>query len=106
MPKVYNAYDPYIPKGAVYIGRGSPYGNPVVIGKDGTRSEVIEMYRKWVYNNPEMIAKIRAELPGKDLVCYCAPKACHGDVILEIANNSNWILDEMTRLDQENGWYD
>lgn len=106
MPKVYNQSDLNIPKNAVYIGRGSPYGNPVVIGKDGTRTEVIEMYRKWVYSNPEMIKKIRSELSGKDLVCYCAPKACHGDVILEIANNANYILDEMTRLAQENGEYD
>jgi hypothetical protein len=27
--------------GAVYIGRGSKWGNPFVIGRDGTRAEVI-----------------------------------------------------------------
>ena len=29
----------------VYIGRGSKWGNPYVIGKDGNRDEVIEKYR-------------------------------------------------------------
>ena len=29
----------------VYIGRGSPFGNPFKIGIDGTRLEVIEKYK-------------------------------------------------------------
>jgi hypothetical protein len=28
----------------------------------------------------------KRELSGKDLVCFCAPKGCHGDVLLEVAN--------------------
>lgn len=28
----------------------------------------------------------KRELAGKDLICYCAPKACHGDVLIEVAN--------------------
>ena len=34
--------------GAIYIGRGSKWGNPFVIGKDGTRAEVIEKYGQWL----------------------------------------------------------
>ena len=26
------------------------------------------------------------ELRGRDLVCWCAPEACHGDVLLALAN--------------------
>ena len=29
----------------IYIGRGSKWGNPFVIGKDGSREEVVEKYR-------------------------------------------------------------
>ncbi len=29
---------------------------------------------------------MKAELKGKDLVCWCAPKACHAETIMEIAN--------------------
>lgn len=104
MPKILNKYHSGVPEGSVYIGRGSPYGNPFKIGEDGTRVEVIEKFRRYVFNNKELLNLIRTELPGKDLVCYCAPKKCHGDIILEIANG-NAILDELVRIGQENGEY-
>ena len=81
--KVLNKYKDGIPAGAVYIGRPSKWGNPFVIGKDGTRKEVIQKYREWLSQHPELIEAARRELAGKDLVCYCAPKACHGDVLIE-----------------------
>jgi Domain of unknown function (DUF4326) len=28
------------------------------------------------------------ELRGKDLLCFCAPAACHGDLLLRLANTS------------------
>jgi hypothetical protein len=34
-------------------------------------------------------ADIKRELKGKDLICFCAPKPCHADVLLEIANAKN-----------------
>ena len=73
---------------SVYIGRGSPWGNPYKIGVDGDRAEVIEKYRdyayaKWVEDQAYGIDWLEP-LKGKDLVCYCAPLACHGDVLLEI----------------------
>ncbi|AUR85862.1 protein of unknown function DUF4326 [Vibrio phage 1.081.O._10N.286.52.C2] len=69
----------------VYIGRGSSYGNPYKIGVDGTRSEVIELYRIWLrhkLNDPEFM-ELFLTLRGKILGCHCKPKACHGDVIEE-----------------------
>lgn len=92
MPKVWNKRDPNIPKDAVYIGRPSKWGNPFVIGLDGTREEVVEKYEKWLWDEAILdygvygSTVIVTELRGKDLVCWCAPKACHGDVLLEIAN--------------------
>ena len=73
---------------SVYIGRGSPWGNPYVLGKHGDRAEVIEKYRvyayaKWVEDQAYGIDWLEP-LRGKDLVCYCAPLACHGDVLLEL----------------------
>lgn len=69
----------------VYIGRPSKWGNPYVIGKDGTRSEVIAKYREYVMNNPELMESL-VELRGKILGCYCKPKACHGDVLVELCS--------------------
>lgn len=70
----------------VRIDRQTHWGNPFVIGKDGTRSQVIRKYREWILGNEHMVALAKKELRGKVLGCWCAPLACHGDVLLEIAN--------------------
>lgn len=72
----------------VRVDRQTHWGNPFVIGKDGTREEVIAKYREWILSEPSIVALARRELKGKTLGCWCAPKACHGDVLLEIANFS------------------
>lgn len=76
-----------IPTDAVYIGRPGPYGNPFTIGKDGSREEVIEKHKNWILTQPELIQKVKTELRGKTLVCWCSPKSCHGDILLQIANS-------------------
>lgn len=86
MPEVLNKYKSGIPPGAVYIGRPSKWGNPFVIGRDGRRDEVIAKYREWLLAQSEKVAQAKAELAGKDLVCWCSPEACHGDVLVEVAN--------------------
>jgi hypothetical protein len=68
----------------IYIGRGSIWGNPFVIGHY-TREEVIEDYRKWILTQPQLLAKL-PELKGKILGCWCKPLACHGDVLAEMAD--------------------
>lgn len=74
----------------IYIGRPSFWGNEFVIGVDGTREEVIEMYRNWLFTHPEGKKRLKRvpELRGKILGCYCAPLPCHGDILLELANKS------------------
>ena len=85
-PKVWNLRDPACPTTVVRIDRRTFYGNPFRIGFDGNRETVIRKYREWVVGQPTILAAIRQNLCGKDLGCHCAPEACHGDVILEIAN--------------------
>jgi hypothetical protein len=86
MPKVHNKHYKTAPQDAVYIGRGSPYGNPFIIGKDGSRDEVCDKYETMLKTNQALIDRVKTELKGKDLVCFCAPKRCHGDTLLRIAN--------------------
>lgn len=69
----------------VYIGRGKggstgEWGNPFVIGRDGDRDEVVAKYAAMIRNDPALQVKVR-ELKGKRLGCFCAPAACHGDVL-------------------------
>lgn len=68
----------------VYIGRPSKFGNPFVIGKDGTRSEVVAKYKAWLLSKPELMQQAKTELRGKDLMCWCSPLACHGHVLVEL----------------------
>lgn len=82
--KVFNWSDPES-RGSVYIGRPSKWGNPFTIGVDGTRTEVIEAYRVYLYRSG-LISDI-SELTGKNLVCWCKPKACHGDILIQLAND-------------------
>jgi hypothetical protein len=86
MPRVLNRYRGAIPPDAIYIGRPSRWGNPFVVGRDGTREEVIARYRAWLLDQPALRQQVRQHLAGRDLVCFCAPKACHGDVLLALAN--------------------
>lgn len=67
----------------VYIGRGSKWGNPFVVGKDGTREEVIKKYHKWILGQFGLMASLY-QLKGKTLGCFCKPKDCHGDVLVEL----------------------
>lgn len=70
----------------VYIGRPSKWGNPFVIGRDGSRAEVIQKYRAWAQaKGLDQAAK--TELKGKVLGCWCSPLGCHGDVLAEWANS-------------------
>ncbi len=69
----------------IYIGRPSIWGNPFITGKDGTREQVIEKHKIWIKQNTYLLSRIH-ELKGKNLICFCAPKTCHGDILLELAN--------------------
>lgn len=74
------------PDNAIYIGRPSKFGNPFHIGEHGSRKQVIQKYELYIKSNPELLEAVKTELKGKDLLCYCKPKSCHGDVLLKIAN--------------------
>lgn len=71
----------------LYIGRPSNFGNPFVIGKDGSREVVIEKYRQYLWRliqtNPLVVADLQSLGDYDYLVCFCAPLACHGDVLVK-----------------------
>lgn len=67
---------------AVYIGRGSVWGNPFLLGVDGDRKTVIAKFREYAIWRLSREPNWLEPLSGKDLACYCAPNVCHGDMIL------------------------
>ncbi len=80
-PRVHNKHIGTAPPDAVYVGRGSEWGNPFKIGKDGNRNAVIARYETEVLPTLNLVP-----LRGKHLVCFCAPLACHADLLLRDAN--------------------
>lgn len=68
----------------VRIDRRTKWGNPFIIGKHGSRDDVITQYETWVKTQPHLLAALH-ELRGKRLGCWCAPLACHGEVLVRLA---------------------
>jgi len=67
----------------VRVDRATPWGNPFVIGRDGDRAAVIAAYRdRYLPSRPDLLARL-GEMRGMALGCWCAPAACHGDVLIE-----------------------
>ena len=73
----------------VYIGRPSKWGNPIYVKPGYDRvadpERILARYREYVLSRPDLVAAL-PELRGKVLGCWCAPRPCHGDVLLEVAN--------------------
>ena len=95
MAKVLNKRVHGVRKGAVYVGRPSKFGNPFTIGRDGSREEVIQKFEAWLFvadenSSPPMLITIDdlRSLRGKDLVCWCAPEACHAQILMKYIPNA------------------
>lgn len=81
----------------VYIGRPSKWGNPFS-HKDGTlaqykvssREEAVTAYEQWItQGDGKHLLNDLPELQHKTLGCWCKPAACHGDVLLRLANKDH-----------------
>jgi len=87
----------------IYCGRGSKYGNPFIIGPDGTREDVIKKHKSWIdkwrllkkeikyhingymYSN-KVVCESLHEIREKRISCFCKPLSCHLDYIAELAD--------------------
>jgi len=83
----------------VYVGRsmrdiqGSVLGNPFKVKPHGLheRAESVELYRRWLWDHIrcgagdvyEEVVRLKNFAAQGDLtlVCWCAPLACHADII-------------------------
>lgn len=106
------------PAGAVYVGRGTRWGNPYAVAQCGpthavidTRTDgvifgsasqhearrvAVDWYRAWAASQPDYAAAARRQLEGRDLMCWCPlpeagePDHCHAAVLLQVANEDSW----------------
>jgi hypothetical protein len=91
-----------MPENAVRVDRSTRWGNPFIVGEDGTRPECVELYkallagllclncRAPLARQEATLAYVRQhidQLRGHDLACWCPPgQPCHADMLLELAN--------------------
>lgn len=91
-----------MPANTVYVGRPSKWGNPYAAShhdhahhpgvpivrpenEAATPAEAVEKFRH--YAKMFDTDRVRKELGGKNLACWCPPdQPCHADVLLKIAN--------------------
>ena len=84
----------------VYIGRGTPWGNPFAISRevDGPdRVDVIEKYKQHFNEKMETDESFRSgifAMKGLRLACFCKPAPCHGDVIASYLNSHPGEIDK------------
>lgn len=83
----------------VRVDRATRWGNPFKVGRDGTREQVVERYRQWLWQQVRAGKVSKADLAalhGKRLGCWCAPLACHADVLTRAAE---WAMGQLRLVD-------
>ena len=86
------------------VARPGPWGNPFTIeavmeetglDKDTAQAEAVSRYGRWMRGGiegpkrPPEREKIRTELAGKNLACWCREGSpCHVDALLKLANEA------------------
>ena len=95
-----------------YIGRPSKWGNPFTHIADkktaaqfivASREEAVQKYKEWILEGDgQWLLDHLHELEGKTLGCWCAPKLCHGNALIEIINERKKMNNEETiKVQQE-----
>jgi DNA-binding CsgD family transcriptional regulator len=75
----------------VRIDRRSDWGNPFEMPGDGDRETVIRNYAEhYLPYKPSLLSRLD-ELRGKALGCWCAPEACHGDILIAFARGEGFV---------------
>ncbi|MEU4296384.1 DUF4326 domain-containing protein [Kitasatospora aureofaciens] len=104
------------PENAVYVGRGSAWGNSWRVGATTgwtvlpggwidrrphgplTAEEAVACFRNSRTHDIGFLRIIRERLAGRTLMCWCRVGAvCHGDWLLEVANGATPLEDLVDR---------
>lgn len=81
------AKDWKMPPNTIYVGRPTKWGNPFIVGRDGTAKECVKKFSFYLLENNIGVSFIQEELKGKNLACWCPlDQPCHADILLKLAN--------------------
>lgn len=76
----------YGPLNCYVVMRGSHWGNPFILDEEKDRDMVCDLFEKYAVWRLTVQPNWLAPLRGKHLICCCAPKRCHADTLLRLAN--------------------
>ena len=90
-PQIYNLRNfrgIKLPEHITRVDRLTKFGNPFPMDGERNRDLVCDRFEEWIARPEQaaLVQAIKAELRGKDLACWCAPKRCHAETIRRIAN--------------------
>jgi len=75
------------------------WGNPYPMAEyNNDRAQVMRLYitgEKGILDDPDRLTRIRNGELKKDLICFCRPCACHGDVLKILSELPNSELDRL-----------
>lgn len=85
--KIYHVNDP-ASYGAVLVDRRTPWGNPFLMegNTQEERNRVCDAFEKYAIHRLRMEPTWLDPLKGRSLRCWCAPKRCHAETLMRLAN--------------------
>jgi hypothetical protein len=78
-----------LPPNCKSVTRPTLWANQFIVGVNAKdAAEAKELFREYLDQNPELVARARKKLRGYHLACYCPlDQPCHADVWLELVND-------------------
>lgn len=70
----------------IRVDRSTRWGNPFVLGQDGNRDRVCDLYMAYAIWRLTVQPDWLEPLRGKNLYCHCAPQRCHAETLVNLAN--------------------
>lgn len=75
----------------LYIGRAnqwldlseSKWSNPFHLKREGDRLMILKQYLEYILQRDDLLIQL-SELDGLTLGCYCSPRLCHGNILIEL----------------------
>jgi hypothetical protein len=74
------------PTGAIYVGRGSAWGNPYRMRSEADRERVCDQFARYALDRLRFEPEWLDPLISRSLVCHCAPRRCHADWLIKAAS--------------------
>lgn len=72
--------------GAQRVDRGTDWGNPFIMCREKDRDRVCDLFELYAVWRLTIDQDWLRPLRGKTLACWCAPKRCHAETLLRLAN--------------------